>query len=96
MLAALVRNWWLVALRGTFAIIFGALTLIWPGLTLRVLIMLFGSYALVNGIFTVIWGLRARGANERWWVMLLQGIAGIILRGCERPGRSRRSHDHTG
>jgi uncharacterized membrane protein HdeD (DUF308 family) len=54
MLAALVRNWWLVALRGVFTIIFGVGALLWPGLTLRVLILLFGSYALVNGIFTVI------------------------------------------
>lgn len=79
MVATLVRSWWVIALRGVFAIIFGVLTLLWPGLTLRVLILLFGSYALVNGIFTVIGGLRARGENQRWMVMLLQGIAGIIL-----------------
>lgn len=79
MLAVLVRNWWIIAVRGLFTIIFGGMTLLWPGLTLRVLIVLFGSYALVNGIFTVISGLRSRGENQRWWVVLLQGIAGIIL-----------------
>jgi uncharacterized membrane protein HdeD (DUF308 family) len=79
MLAALVRNWWVIALRGAFTIIFGMGALLWPGLTLRVLILLFGSYALVNGIFTVIGSLLSRSENQRWWVVLLQGIVGIIL-----------------
>ncbi len=79
MVAALVRNWWIVALRGVFAIIFGLGALFWPGLTLRVLILLFGAYALVDGIFAVIGGIASRGENPRWWVLLLRGIVGIIL-----------------
>jgi uncharacterized membrane protein HdeD (DUF308 family) len=79
MLAMLARHWWVVALRGVFAIIFGVLALIWPGLTLFVLIAMFGAYALVDGIFAVIAGIASYGRNERWWAVLLEGIAGIIL-----------------
>jgi len=79
MLAMLARNWWVLALRGVFAIIFGILALIWPDLTLFVLITLFGAYALVDGIFAVIAGIRSYGRNERWWAVLLEGVAGIIL-----------------
>jgi uncharacterized membrane protein HdeD (DUF308 family) len=79
MLAMLARNWWALALRGVFAIIFGLLALIWPGLTLLVLIALFGAYALVDGIFAVIAGIASYGRNERWWAVLLEGVAGIIL-----------------
>ena len=79
MLTMLARNWWVVALRGVFAIIFGVLAIIWPGLTLLVLITLFGAYALVDGIFAVIAGIASYGRNERWWAVLLEGIAGIIL-----------------
>lgn len=79
MLAALSRNWWIVALRGVAAVIFGFLALIWPGVTLLVLIILFGAYALVDGIFAVIGGIASRGENQRWWAVLLEGIAGIIL-----------------
>jgi uncharacterized membrane protein HdeD (DUF308 family) len=75
----LARNWWVVALRGIVAIIFGLLALIWPGLTLFVLIALFGAYALVDGIFAVIAGIASYGRNERWWAVLLEGIAGIVL-----------------
>jgi uncharacterized membrane protein HdeD (DUF308 family) len=75
----LARNWWVVALRGVFAIIFGVLALIWPGLTLFVLIVMFGAYALVDGIFAVIAGIASYGRNERWWAVLLEGIAGIVL-----------------
>jgi uncharacterized membrane protein HdeD (DUF308 family) len=75
----LARNWWVLALRGVLAIIFGVLALIWPGLTLFVLIALFGAYALVDGIFAVIAGIASYGRNERWWAVLLEGIAGIIL-----------------
>jgi uncharacterized membrane protein HdeD (DUF308 family) len=79
MLAMLARNWWALALRGVFAIIFGILALIWPGLTLLVLIALFGAYALVDGIFAVVAGIASYGHNERWWAVLLEGVAGIIL-----------------
>jgi len=75
----LARNWWVLALRGVFAIIFGVLALIWPALTLLVLITLFGAYALVDGIFAVIAGIASYGRNERWWAVLLEGVAGIIL-----------------
>jgi uncharacterized membrane protein HdeD (DUF308 family) len=79
MLTMLARNWWVVALRGLFAIVFGILAIVWPSLTLLVLITLFGAYALADGIFAVIAGIASYGRNERWWAMLLEGIAGIIL-----------------
>jgi uncharacterized membrane protein HdeD (DUF308 family) len=56
----LARNWWVPALRGLFAIIFGALALIWPGLTLFVLIALFGAYAIAFGILLIILAFRLR------------------------------------
>jgi uncharacterized membrane protein HdeD (DUF308 family) len=46
---ALVRYWWLVVLRGVAAIIFGVLALVWPDVTLFVLVIMFGAYAFVDG-----------------------------------------------
>jgi len=45
---ALARNWWALARRGLVAIGFGILTLLLPGVTLAVLILLFGGYAPVG------------------------------------------------
>src|ERR671923_2512153 len=55
----LARNWWVLALRGVLAIIFGVLAFLWPGLTLITLVLLFGAYALVDGVFAVIAGIAS-------------------------------------
>ena len=78
MLTQLARNWWLIALRGVAAILFGILAIIWPGTALEVLVLLFGAYALVDGVFAVIGSVQHRHEHDRWWVLLLEGIAGII------------------
>lgn len=72
------RNWWVLALRGAAAIIFGILTFIWPQITLFVLVTLFGAYVLVDGAFSIIAALRHQDAPQ-WWIVLLEGIAGVIF-----------------
>lgn len=73
------RNWWLLALRGVVAILFGLAALFWPGLTLLVLVVLFGIYALIDGIAAVVVAFQERNTSSRWWVVLLEGIAGILF-----------------
>ncbi len=66
----LARNWWLLALRGVIAIIFGLLTLVNPAASLAVLVLLFGAYALVDGIFAIVAGATAPTGNKRWdWLI---------------------------
>ena len=74
---ALGKNWWLFLLRGVAAIAFGVLSLIWPGISLVTLILLYGAYAFVDGIFALgaaIFGKVSIG--PRWWLVLV-GLAGI-------------------
>jgi uncharacterized membrane protein HdeD (DUF308 family) len=75
--ALLARNWWLVALRGVAAIVFGILTLLMPGIGLLTLLLLFGSYAIVEGVLNVIAAVRGRRREERWWVLALEGLVSI-------------------
>jgi uncharacterized membrane protein HdeD (DUF308 family) len=79
MLEQFARNWWLYAVRGAAAVIFGVVALIWPGQALLALVLLFGAYALVDGIFSVFAGFASRQYFERWWAVLLEGIVGIVI-----------------
>jgi uncharacterized membrane protein HdeD (DUF308 family) len=44
--------WWALLLRGVLEIVFGALVIFRPGLTLEVLILFFGAYALVDAVIS--------------------------------------------
>jgi uncharacterized membrane protein HdeD (DUF308 family) len=77
--ATLARNWWAIALRGVAAILFGVLTVIWPGLSLAVLVILFGIYTLLEGIFNVIAAVRLRQGERRWLALLLEGLVSVAV-----------------
>jgi uncharacterized membrane protein HdeD (DUF308 family) len=79
MLADLARNWWLLAIRGLFGILFGIGAFVWPEATLAALVLLFGSYSLVDGIFAVAAGIGMRGQQGLRWLMVIEGLAGIGL-----------------
>lgn len=77
MVGSLSRYWWLVILRGVFAILFGALAFVWPGITWLTLIIMFGVYAIVDGVITAATGLARTKDTPRWWTFLLEGLIGI-------------------
>ena len=79
MLDKITRNWWLYAVRGLVAVIFGTLALIWPEQAKVVLVLLFGAYVLVDGSFAIIAGIASYRYFELWWAVLLEGVAGIIV-----------------
>lgn len=73
----MAHNWWVPLLRGIAGIIFGILTFWRPDLSLVALVLLFGAWAFADGVLALINGIRERRTNDRWWVLLLHGIAGI-------------------
>lgn len=79
MINFLQRSWWALALRGLFAILFGVLAIIWPGITLEVLILFFGAYSLIDGFFSAAGALAHRKHDKTWWLFFLSGLAGIIV-----------------
>ena len=76
--AVLARNWWVVGLRGVFAILFGALTLAMPILSLATLVYLFAAYLLVDGVFAIGAAIRAAQTHERWGLLILEGVVDIL------------------
>jgi uncharacterized membrane protein HdeD (DUF308 family) len=79
MLSSLTSNWWLVALRGTLAVIFGVVAFVLPGITFEALVLLFGAYVFVDGILVLSFGLMAAGDGGQLWPLVLSGILGIAL-----------------
>lgn len=76
MLEEVARNWWMLALRGAVAILFGLMAWIWPGITVWALVILFGAYALVDGVFALVAAIRGGPGQSRAW-LAVTGVAGV-------------------
>ena len=79
MSAVLARNWWLVALRGLLAILFGAIAFVAPGAFVLWLVLFFSAYMLVDGAFGIVAAVRAARQHERWGFLLLEGLLDIVV-----------------
>ncbi len=79
MIAELSKNWWLFLVRGLFAIVFGVLAFIRPAQVGLALVLMFGVYALLDGIFTTVAGVEFRPIFTHWWVVVLEGVVGIVV-----------------
>ncbi|MGI9073413.1 MAG: HdeD family acid-resistance protein [Bryobacteraceae bacterium] len=73
----LANNWWSLVIRGLIAIVLGILTLLWPGITVGALVILFGAYAFIDGIVNIAGVGRASKTHERWGVLVIEGVIGI-------------------
>lgn len=73
----LTRNWWLLALRGFVAVLFGVLAFIWPRITLLTLVYLFGIYAFLNGFLVFFVALNSPKGYPRFGSLVFQGLISI-------------------
>jgi uncharacterized membrane protein HdeD (DUF308 family) len=71
-------NWWLLALRGVIAVLFGVLAFMWPGATLITLVWLFGAFALVNGILSLVLAAKTPKGYRKIGSLILGGLLGIL------------------
>lgn len=87
-LPMLTRSWWILALRGALAVLFGILALAMPDVTLLSLIVLFAVYAVLAGSVAVAGAIRSRRTSRDWWILLLLGIVSLAagLLAALRPG----------
>jgi uncharacterized membrane protein HdeD (DUF308 family) len=73
-----ISAWQSFALRGAIAVFVGLVALLWPGITLALLILLFGVYALLDGILAIAVG-AGNFRPARAWMVLIEGFFGITL-----------------
>src|SRR3979490_263733 len=73
------REWWLLLVRGVADLALGVLTLVWPGITVLVLALLFGIDVLLLGVFEPAGAIRARAVRRDWTWYLARGLVAIGL-----------------
>jgi len=72
------RNWWVLLIRGLVSVAFGVIAFLWPGATLTTLVLLIGAWFFVDGVFSVIGAIQHRSADRQWWLLLLEGLVGVL------------------
>ena len=74
------RNWGWFMLRGILALAIGVTAILYPAGALAAFTLIFAAFAVVDGFFSIAAGVRgARTRNDRWWELILRGIAGMIV-----------------
>ena len=66
---------------GAVGILFGILVLVWPGMSLAILVILVGVWAIVTGILQIMSSVRHRAVPNSGWVWGIIGGALSILFG---------------
>jgi uncharacterized membrane protein HdeD (DUF308 family) len=69
-------NWGALAVRGGAVVLFGLAALVWPGLTLAIMIIMYGAYAVVDGVFAISAVAKVGGLHR--WLLLVEGVLGIL------------------
>ena len=78
----LTKMRWALGLNGVLSVAVGVVILVWPGISLYALTILFGAYALATGVVGFFSAFSGAAKDERGWLIVssLLGIAvGVIV-----------------
>lgn len=78
MLDIFLRSWWVLILRGLFAIMLGLIALAWPDITVFVIVTIIGAFLLLDGLIEIWVGFLGRGHQAGWWTDALLGILAAL------------------
>ena len=73
------EKWWMTALRGAVALVFGLTVFFWLDPGAAVLAVAFGVFALVDGLVLGAVAVVGRDALGQWWVVLAEGVVGMAV-----------------
>ena len=73
------ERWLVLVLEGFAGIATSVLTMIWPIVTLLVLIFLIAAWALVTGILEIVAAVRLKKLIRGEWLLALSGVASVVL-----------------
>ena len=83
------RIWWVFVLRGVLAATLGLFALIWPTLTLQILVLLVGAYLIADGVMGLVIAVRRSARAGRMLQPAVSVVLGLAL--VLWPGESART-----
>lgn len=72
-------RWSAVAMRGVVAVLFGAIAIMSPRITLASLIMLFGAFTLADGVLNFVAAARAAQGHQPFWSLIFEGLVSVAV-----------------
>jgi uncharacterized membrane protein HdeD (DUF308 family) len=72
-------NWMWRLLGGILLVILGILVLIYPDITVEIVVIVFGVLMLFQGVLQAIFGLSAPEAKSVKWLFVISGVLSIII-----------------
>ena len=69
---------WALGLSGALSVALGVLIVVWPGISLYALTLVFGAYALATGIIQIASAISGGETGERGW-LVVSGLLGIAV-----------------
>lgn len=76
---ALTSAWWLVALRGVAALLFGIAAIAMPAATFFALTLVFSAACLADGAFNLGLAIRAATTGGRWGLLTFHGVVALAI-----------------
>lgn len=72
------KLWWVVLIRGIFAVLLGLIALFFPQSTLVAFVLVFGIYAIIDGVSAVVMAIGSRKEQRLWGWLVVEGIISIV------------------
>ena len=73
------EHWWGLVFEGVAGVLAAVCTLIWPALTLLVLIFIIAAWAVVTGILEIVAAIQLRRHMAGEWLLIVAGAASILF-----------------
>lgn len=71
--------WKILLLRGILLIVFGLFAIVWPEMTLGLIVLFFAIYLLIDGVLNMIGGIRGAGKISMWFLVVILSVLQIVV-----------------
>ncbi len=73
------ESWWALLIEGLVSAAIGVLVLLWPGVTIFILLVFLAVWALITGVAELAMAIKMRGIIPNDWTLVLAGLFSILF-----------------